>query len=191
MPKSRYSFYYNDLVCETLILSRDLQTLMQLPQLLGVICTASTVSGGGSKDLSLQTASASPQTVLTQGALQVITGQKAKISRGKKSIAAFHLRKGGVVGCMVTLRRLRFYLFLDQIITCILPLALNTADRPSLISSHTQWGKNTFFEFSQLEPFFAQFENTKGLHINIMVDAKLVKSSSGKTKGQHFFRDLL
>ena len=31
---------FSNLVCETLILSRDLQTIMQLPQLQGVICTA-------------------------------------------------------------------------------------------------------------------------------------------------------
>lgn len=191
MPKSRYLFYYNNLVCETLILNRDLQTIMQLPQLQGVICTASTSrsqiqyntpSSRATTPLSPQTASGSQSTVLTQGALQVITGQKAKISRGKKSIATFNLRKGGVVGCMVTLRRLRFYLFLDQIITLLVP----NSTHPTLNAS--AFGKNSFLEFSQLEPFFAQFENTRGLNINIMVNAKKVRPAEKK---QHFFRNLL
>lgn len=194
MPKSRYLFYYNHLVCETLILSRDVQTIMQLPQLQGVICTASTGRSQTSPrnilykaptNLSTSTASGSQSAILTQGALQVITGQKAKISRGKKSIAAFNLSKGGVVGCMVTLRRLRFYLFLDQIITLILP---NSVD---FSLNKSTFGKNTFLEFSQLEPFFAQFENTRGLNVNILVDTKKMKYSAQVKKGEEFFRDLL
>lgn len=191
MPRSRYLFYYNNLVCETLILSRDLQTIMQLPQLQGVICTASTSRSQINYNthspklpthLSTQTASGSQSTVLTQGALQVITGQKAKISRGKKSIATFNLRKGGVVGCMVTLRGLRFYLFLDQIITLLIPNSAN------LSLNKPMFGKNSFLVFSQLEPFFAQFENTRGLNINIMVNTKSVKPAQGSP---YFFRNLL
>ena len=53
--------------------------------------------------------------------LALIAGQKAVITKAKKSIAAFKLRDGMTVGCMVTLRRERMYEFLDRLITTALP----------------------------------------------------------------------
>ena len=50
-----------------------------------------------------------------------ITGQKPVITRAKKSIAAFKLRAGMPIGCMVTLRRERMYDFLDRLINLSLP----------------------------------------------------------------------
>jgi len=46
----------------------------------------------------------------------LITGQKAVITKAKKSIATFKLREGMPIGCMVTLRRDRMYEFLDRLI---------------------------------------------------------------------------
>lgn len=48
--------------------------------------------------------------------LGLITGQKAVITKAKKSIATFKLREGMPIGCMVTLRRDRMYEFLDRLI---------------------------------------------------------------------------
>jgi large subunit ribosomal protein L5 len=50
-----------------------------------------------------------------------ITGQKAAVTRAKKSIAQFKLRKGMPVGAMVTLRGDRMYEFLDRLIAIALP----------------------------------------------------------------------
>ena len=50
-----------------------------------------------------------------------ITGQKAVITRAKRSIASFKLREGMPIGCMVTLRRDRAYEFLDRLINVALP----------------------------------------------------------------------
>lgn len=50
-----------------------------------------------------------------------ITGQKAVVTKAKKSIAAFKLREGMPIGCMVTLRRDRAYEFLDRLINISLP----------------------------------------------------------------------
>jgi large subunit ribosomal protein L5 len=48
--------------------------------------------------------------------LGLITGQKAVITKAKKSIATFKLREGMPIGCMVTLRQDRMYEFLDRLI---------------------------------------------------------------------------
>ena len=53
--------------------------------------------------------------------LAQITGQKAVITRARKSIANFRLREGQSIGCMVTLRRERMYEFLDRVINVALP----------------------------------------------------------------------
>ena len=50
-----------------------------------------------------------------------IAGQKPVITRAKKSIANFKIRKGMPIGCMVTLRDERMYEFLDRLITIALP----------------------------------------------------------------------
>jgi large subunit ribosomal protein L5 len=53
--------------------------------------------------------------------LTAIAGQKAVITRARKSIAAFKLREGLPVGCRVTLRHERMWDFLDKLINYALP----------------------------------------------------------------------
>ena len=53
--------------------------------------------------------------------LKAITGQKPLITRAKKSIATFKIRKGGSVGCIVTLRHQRMYDFFSKLVNFILP----------------------------------------------------------------------
>lgn len=53
--------------------------------------------------------------------LAAITGQKPIITRAKKAIAAFKLRKGMPIGAMVTLRGDRMYEFLDRLLNLALP----------------------------------------------------------------------
>lgn len=53
--------------------------------------------------------------------LAVITGQKAKLNRSKKSIANFKLRAGNPVGCSVTMRGDRAWEFFDRLITISIP----------------------------------------------------------------------
>src|SRR5688500_12683099 len=53
--------------------------------------------------------------------LGAITGQKAVITRAKKSIAAFKLRQNMTIGATVTLRADRMYEFLDRLINVALP----------------------------------------------------------------------
>ncbi|WP_045220884.1 50S ribosomal protein L5 [Desulfonatronum thioautotrophicum] len=53
--------------------------------------------------------------------LTQIAGQKAVITRAKKSIAAYKLREGMPVGCRVTLRRERMWDFLDKLVSFSLP----------------------------------------------------------------------
>lgn len=53
--------------------------------------------------------------------LRMIAGQQPVVTRAKKSIAAFKLRAGMPIGCMVTLRRERMFDFLGKLINIALP----------------------------------------------------------------------
>jgi len=53
--------------------------------------------------------------------MMAIAGQKPVLTRSRKAIAAFKVRKGNAVGVMVTLRRARMYEFLDRLMNVALP----------------------------------------------------------------------
>jgi large subunit ribosomal protein L5 len=53
--------------------------------------------------------------------ITAIAGQKPVITRAKKAIANFKLRKGMPIGCMVTLRGARMYEFYDRLVNVALP----------------------------------------------------------------------
>ena len=53
--------------------------------------------------------------------LALITGQKAIVTKSRKSIATYKLREGQAIGCKVTLRKTRMYEFIDRLINIALP----------------------------------------------------------------------
>ncbi len=53
--------------------------------------------------------------------LEIISGQKAVVTRAKKSVANFRLREGQAIGCKVTLRGEKMYEFADRLINLALP----------------------------------------------------------------------
>ena len=55
------------------------------------------------------------------GDLTKIAGQKPVVTKSRKPIAGFKIREGLAIGCMVTLRGVRMYEFLDRFVTIALP----------------------------------------------------------------------
>jgi large subunit ribosomal protein L5 len=53
--------------------------------------------------------------------LTLIAGQKAVVTKARKSIATYKLRDGQAIGCKVTLRKARMYDFIDRLINIALP----------------------------------------------------------------------
>lgn len=53
--------------------------------------------------------------------LETISGQKAVVTRAKKSVANFKLREGMPIGCKVTLRGEKMYEFMDRLVNLALP----------------------------------------------------------------------
>lgn len=55
------------------------------------------------------------------GDMQKIAGQRPVVTKARKSIATFKVREGYPVGCMVTLRRVQMYEFLDRLVNVAIP----------------------------------------------------------------------
>ncbi len=103
--------HYESVVKPALIKEFGYQNPMQVPKLEKII-------------INMGVGEASQDKKKINGAVDdmaLISGQKPVITKAKKSIAAFKLRDGMIVGCKVTLRRARMYEFLDRLITVALP----------------------------------------------------------------------
>ncbi|MBI5674712.1 MAG: 50S ribosomal protein L5 [Nitrospirae bacterium] len=87
------------------------KNIMQVPRIKSIVLNVG--MGEGIQDIKLIEAAVKE--------LTTISGQKAVITRAKKSIAAFKLREGMPVGTKVTLRGNRMYEFLDKFISFALP----------------------------------------------------------------------
>ncbi|HWO87958.1 MAG TPA: 50S ribosomal protein L5 [Gemmatimonadales bacterium] len=101
-----------------------------------------------------------------------ITGQKAVVTRAKKSIANFNLRQGLPVGCAVTLRGARMYEFLDRFINIAVPRIRDFRGLPT--RSFDGRGNYTFGIKEQMifpEIDYDKVERIHGMDITIVTDA--------------------
>lgn len=105
--------------------------------------------------------------------LNAITGQKAVITKAKKSIASFKLRQGMPIGCMVTLRRDRMYEFLDRLMN--VSLARVRDFKGVSAKAFDGKGNYTLGVKEQLifpEINYDQIDKIKGLNITVVTSAK-------------------
>ncbi|MBW1898168.1 MAG: 50S ribosomal protein L5 [Deltaproteobacteria bacterium] len=105
--------------------------------------------------------------------LTVISGQKPVVRRAKKSIAAFKLREGMPVGCMVTLRGNRMYDFFNKLVNIALPRVRDFRG----ISGKAMDGNGNYtlgiteqIIFPEIE--YDRIDQIKGLNITIVTTAK-------------------
>jgi large subunit ribosomal protein L5 len=119
---------------------------------------------------------ATQQQSLLDGAvrdLQTITGQRPVVTRARKSIAAFKLREGNAIGCMVTLRGDRMWEFLDRLISLAIPRIRDFRGLPS--KSFDGHGNYTFGIVEQLifpEIEYDRVDATRGMDVTIVTTAR-------------------
>ena len=105
--------------------------------------------------------------------LQIIAGQHPVITRAKKSIAAFKLREGMPIGCMVTLRRTRMYDFFYKLVNIALPRVRDFRG----ISGQAFDGRGNYslgikeqIIFPEID--YDKIDRIKGLNISVVTSAK-------------------
>ena len=102
-----------------------------------------------------------------------IAGQRPVVTKARKSIAAFKLREGMSIGCMVTLRGDRMYEFFDRLVNVALPRVRDF--RGVSTKSFDGRGNYTLGIKDQLifpEIDYAKVDKTKGMNISITTTAR-------------------
>lgn len=102
---------YNSEIKQTLMKKFEYSSVMQCPRLNKIVVNIGV--GDATQD--------SKRLEEAVEEIAVITGQKAVITKAKKSIAPFKLREGQEIGCKVTLRGVRMYEFFDKLVSISLP----------------------------------------------------------------------
>lgn len=102
-----------------------------------------------------------------------ITGQKAVITKAKKSIASFKLRQGMPIGCMVTLRKERMYEFLDRLMNISLPRVRDFKGvSPKGFDGRGNYSLGIKEQLIFPEIDYDKVDKVKGLNISIVTTAK-------------------
>jgi large subunit ribosomal protein L5 len=104
--------------------------------------------------------------------LTAVTGQKPVVTRAKKSIAAFKLREGMPIGCMVTLRRSRMYYFLDKLMNVVLPRVRDfrgVSEKAFDGRGNYTLGIKEQIIFPEIE--YDQIDKVRGMNITIVTSA--------------------
>ena len=108
---TRLQDHYKDKVVPQLMEQFGYSTVMQVPRIEKITLNMGVGEAVGDKKVM----------EFAVGDMEKIAGQKAIVTKAKKSVAGFKIRDGWPIGCKVTLRRERMYEFLDRLINIAIP----------------------------------------------------------------------
>ncbi len=108
-----------------------------------------------------------------QGELKAMAGQKPVVTKAKRSIAAFKLRDGMPIGCMVTLRGERMYHFLDKLFNIALPRVRDFRGvSPKAFDGRGNYSLGIKEQIIFPEIDYDKIDKIKGLNVTIVTTAK-------------------
>ena len=115
--------------------------------------------------------------------LALLTGQKAVITKARRSIATFKLRKGMPIGCCVTLRKDKMYEFFDRLVSVAIPRIRDFRG----ISPDSFDGRGNFAMGLQEQIIFPEIdydkiEKVRGMNIVIVTTARTDEEAKGLLK---------
>ena len=162
-PVPRFQEKFVGKVLPELKAKNPTKNVMELPQLVKIV--VNTCQGEATQNIkALESAAVE---------LELITGQKAVITRAKKSIATFKLRAGMPIGASVTLRRERMYEFYDRLVNVALPRVRDFRG----VSHNSFDGRGNYSIGFREQIIFPEIEadkvdKSRGLSITIVTSAK-------------------
>lgn len=162
--------FYKDVVRHDLLAKHNITNLHNVPKIEKIVLKVS-IKNANQNPLELNAALV---------ALSVITGQKPKIIRSKKSVTEFNLRKHSVIGGKVTLRNDNMYYFLDTLITNVLPklyefrgINAKSFDGRGNLSI----GLTNLIHFPEIEKYYFNFKKNIGIDITIVTSTSSNKEA--------------
>jgi large subunit ribosomal protein L5 len=163
MTMARLREIYKKEIVPALTTQFGYKSVMEVPRVSKVVLNMGVGEAVGDKKL-LENAAAD---------MQKISGQKPVITKARKAIAAFKIREGYPIGCMVTLRENRMYEFLDRLISVALPRVRDFRG----VSGRSFDGRGNFNMGVKEQIIFPEIEYDKidtmrGMNITITTTAK-------------------
>ncbi len=163
VPQARLQAYYKDKVVPDLMAKFGYKSVMQVPRLQKI-----TLNMGVSEAVADKKVMDHAVADLTK-----IAGQKPVVTKSRKAIANFKIRDNVPIGCMVTLRGVRMYEFLDRFVTVALPRVRDFRG----ISGRSFDGRGNYNVGVKEQIIFPEIDYDKidtlrGLNISITTSAK-------------------
>ncbi|HWQ37314.1 MAG TPA: 50S ribosomal protein L5 [Burkholderiales bacterium] len=160
---ARLQTYYRETVVPELMKQFGYKSVMQVPRIEKIVLNMGVGEAVNDKKI-LENAAAD---------MTRIAGQKPVVTKARKSIAAYKIRKGYPIGCMVTLRSHRMYEFLDRLVSIAIPRIRDFRG----VSSRSFDGRGNFNMGVKEQIIFPEIEYDKidalrGLNITITTTAK-------------------
>ncbi len=160
---------YRKEISSEMVNSFKYKNLMEVPKLSKIVINVGL--GEATQDMKFLEAAVSE--------LAMITGQRPVITKSKKAIANFKIRKGSAIGCKVTLRRAQMYEFLDRLIAVAIPRIRDFRGLPT--TSFDQGGNYAFGLNEQL--IFPEIDVDKVAKVHGM---DIIICTTAKTKEEAF-----
>lgn len=159
--EARLKLYYKEKVVPAVMEKLSFKNPNQVPKLQKIVLNVG-IGKDGKDSKILENA---------QKELSMITGQKPVVTRAKKAIAGFNIRKGDICGVFVTLRGARMYEFLDRFITVALPRVRDFNGLPSSSSD----GRGAYTIGVKEQGIFPEIDynaiyKVKGMNITIVTN---------------------
>lgn len=165
---SRLKDYYRETVVKQLQEQFGYQSIMEVPRI-----TKITLNMGVGEALT-------DKKVLDNALadMERIAGQKAVITKAKKSVAGFKVREGWPIGCKVTLRSERMYDFLDRLISISIPRIRDFRGlNPKSFDGQGNYSMGIKEQIIFPEIEFDKIDKTRGMDITITTTAKNAEES--------------
>ena len=160
---SRYKDLYKDQIVDGMIKKFGYKNVMEVPKLDKIVLN---MGVGEAKDNAklLETAVRD---------MEIITGQKAVVTKAKNSVANFKIREGMPIGCKVTLRGEKMYDFLDRLVNLALPRVRDFRGiNPNAFDGRGNYALGTKEQLIFPEIEYDKVDKVRGMDIIMVTTAK-------------------
>ena len=160
--KLRHLNFYRSIISVDLIYKQNYRTVMELPKIDSLVINSTSKSFVEDRK----------NITKTLWALEMICGQRLKITTALKSIAGFKIREGQIIGCKATLRKRFLDGFLDKFVLVILPRFNDQDGLKWNVDNELSLGIHDLLLFPELEKSFSLFDNLRGLDLSFVMCKK-------------------
>lgn len=157
---NRLQWYYRNIATRDLLYKSQFKNIHQIPQMEAICLNISSKNALIDRKKILQ---------LIAG-LEILCGQKLRITYAKRSIAGFKLRQGQLLGAAGTLRGSSQYYFLDKLVHAVLPKIRDFQG----ISGSGSFSGGHFLLYPELENHYELFESVQGFNITCKAPRSLI-----------------